>query len=172
MLGEQWRVSSQTRREGPYYDSRDYLDIGLFPIDRWLSEPLPEEVKRYHPAVGKVMKYSTGVSKEIKPRTKRLLHALFRGAEVRGWKHQEIGIGPNSGHKTSRERGSLNTHDTGNGFTDGVRAYFVSAAEQVDVVEREPTKKALAGATALVSPGQDQEILRSSIQRPVDHHYR
>lgn len=144
LLGEEWRVSSQTRREGPYYDGQDYLDIGLFPVDRWLSEPLPDEVKRYHPAVGKVMKYSTGVSLELKPRAKRLLHALFREADVRGWKHQEIEIGPNSGHKTSRERGSLSTHDTGYGFTDGVRAYFVSAAEQVDVVEREPTKKELA----------------------------
>src|SRR5699024_9923993 len=104
----------------------------------------PDEVKRYHPAVGKVMKYSTGVSKELKPRAKQLLHALFREADVRGWKHQEIEIGPNSGRKTSRERGSLNTYDTGYGFTGGVRTYFVSAAEQVDVVERESTKKELA----------------------------
>lgn len=166
LLGEQWRVSSQTRREGPYYDSRDYLDIGLFPVDRWLSEPLSDEVKRYHPAVGKVMKYSTGVSKDLKPRAKRLLHALFREADVRGWRHQEIEIGPNSGHKTSRERGSLNTHDTGYGFTDGVRTYFVSAAEQVDVVEREPTKKELA---------EHQQQLRwypqAKIKKFYDHPY-
>lgn len=105
LLGEEWRVGSQTRREGPYYDSRDYLDIGLFPVDKWLSGPLPDEIKRCHPAVSEVMKYSTGVSKELKPRAKRLLHALFREADVRGWKHQEIEIGPSSGHKTSRERG-------------------------------------------------------------------
>ncbi|MDO5511375.1 hypothetical protein [Corynebacterium sp.] len=166
LLGEEWRVSSQTRREGPYYDARDYLDIGLFPVDRWLSEPLPDEVKRYHPAVGRVMKYSTGVSPDLKPRAKRLLHALFREADVRGWKHQEIEIGPNSGHKTSRERGSLKTHDTGYGFTDGVRTYFVSASEQVDVVERAPTKKELA---------EHQQQLRwypqAKIKKFYDHPY-
>ena len=166
LLEEEWRVSSQTRREGAYYDGRDYLDIGLFPVDRWLSEPLPDEVKRYHPAVGKVMKYSTGVSLELKPRAKRLLHVLFREADARGWKHQEIEIGPNSGHKTSRERGSLNTHDTGYGFTVGVRTYFVSATEQVDVVERAPTKKELA---------EHQQQLRwypkAKIKKFYDHPY-
>lgn len=144
LLGEEYRVSTQTRREGPYFSSREFFEIGIFPVDRWLSDPPPEEIKRYHPAVAKVMKYSTNVSAALKLRARRLLHSLFCEITARGWTHGPLEVGPYSGHRNSHERGSLKVRDTGYGFFDGQRGYFVSVSEQVDIVEREPTKKEIA----------------------------
>lgn len=89
------------------------------------------------------MKYSTNMTRDLQKRAKKALHMLFREVDARGWEHKEVDVTPSSGHKTSRERGSLNPRDTGYGFNDGHRDYFVSATEQVDIVQREPTKQEL-----------------------------
>lgn len=148
LLGDKWRISSRTRAEGSYLNPTQYLDVAIAPIDVWISETpeavqAQERVSRYHPAVTKVMKYSTNISTDLQPRARRLLHSLFSEVDARGWKHQPVDVGPYSGHKTSRERGSLGVRDTGYGFNDGRNDYFVSVTEKVDRVEREPTKKEL-----------------------------
>lgn len=144
LLGETWRVSLRSRNIGSWRESKLAVDIALVPVDQWLSDPLPEEINRHHRAVSKVMKYSTNVSASMKPRARRLLHQLFTEVDARGWRHGEIEINPHSGHKTSRERGSLGVCDTGYGFTVSGRGFFVSVTEQVDKVERPASKKELA----------------------------
>ena len=143
LLGDAWRVTSRVRNEGSYHAPQKFFDLTLVPVDKWLSDPIPDEIKRYHPAVGRVMKYSTNMTRDLQKRAKRALHMLFREVEARGWEHKEVDVSPYSGHKTARERGSLNPRDTGYGFNDGHRDYFVSATEQVDIVQREPTKQEL-----------------------------
>ncbi|MEJ5928220.1 hypothetical protein WG915_06265 [Corynebacterium sp. H128] len=145
LLGDTWRVSTRSRNVGSWCKKKYDVDIALVPVDHWLSDPLPEEIKRHHRAVSQVMKYSTNVSTEMKPRARRLLHQLFLEVDARGWSYGAVEVDPYSGHKTSRERGSLNARDTGYGFQVDGRDFFVSATEQVDRVERPATKKELAG---------------------------
>lgn len=144
-----WRVSTRTRAIGQWpQKQRQVLDVALVPEDRWLTES-PEEVTsrerigRYHPAVTTVMEYATNISSPLKPRARRLLHALFREIEARGWKPGEVSTSLYSGYRTSRERGSLQSRDTGYGFSDGHHSYFVCVTEDVDRVERPPTKEEL-----------------------------
>lgn len=139
-----WRVSTRTRFIGHWYrDQRKVLDVALLPEDKWLSEP-PENITsrdrigRYHPAVSKIMAYATNISPSLKPRARKLLHALFREIDARGWTPCTVSTSSYSG-RSKRERGSSNTNDTGYGFSDGHHTYFVCVNEDTDRVERPPT---------------------------------
>ncbi len=144
-----WRVSTRTH-EPSYWRRNDIktLDVALIPRDMWLTtEPevnaAKDRIGRYHPAVAKVMEYSTNISASLKPRARRLLHSLFSETDARGFTYDSFTISTYGSYQTARERGSLGTHATGYGFNDGFKNHFVAASEQVNRVERVPTKDEL-----------------------------
>ena len=144
-----WRVSTRTHQPS-YWRRNDIktLDVALIPRDEWLTtkpeaNASKDRIGRYHPAVATVMEYSTNISASLKPRARRLLHSLFSEADARGFTHGSFTISAYGSYQTARERGSLGTHSTGYGFNDGFKDHFVAASEQVDRVERPPTKDEL-----------------------------
>lgn len=45
LLGDTWRVTSRVRKEGSYHAPQKFFDVTLVPTDKWLSDPVPDEIK-------------------------------------------------------------------------------------------------------------------------------
>ena len=120
-----------------HFDSPVTVTAALLDTDEWLSpDPGPVlrgevEVRKFHPAINRLLRTSKWYSAETKQRAKLLLHVVVTEAQARGWSVTAHDTEDYKGKKVL-EKVTLDTDH---------RSYEVWASERENNVERPPTKK-------------------------------
>ncbi|WP_408920345.1 hypothetical protein [Corynebacterium marquesiae] len=120
-----------------HFNSPVTVTAALLDTDEWVSpDPGPVlrgevEVRKFHPAINRLLRTSKWYSAETKQRARLLLHVVITEAQARGWSVTAHDTEDHKGKKVL-EKVTLDTD---------YRSYEVWVSERENNVERPPTKK-------------------------------